>query len=227
MYPFEMTNIDNTVFALFAASGKSSLSLAHNLTHGRPKGKSPCAVYAVGLATSKGFTEGTGLYDKVLLYDAHDSDLSTELSLKPITEVMVCDFGVRGGATDKWAQKLRESHNVVQVGVGSEPMAETPEQATAKFLDGKKALAGLKRNTNASVLRTQAMEILGEKEYFESFMKEWKQFKDQDGIKSPRLVRGQGINNVAKDWGKLYKGEVGADEGLVVKLKLSRAGASL
>lgn len=223
-WTFDKGSVDgNTIFILFAGSGKTALSLAHTLKHGRPKGKAPCAVYAVGSAASKAFTEGTGLYDKVLLYDAHESNLSTELSLGTATKIMVCDFGARGGAADNWAQKLRQSHNVVQVGVGSEPMAETPEEATAKFLSGRKSSAGLKWNINASVLRTQAMEILGEKAYFEGFMREWNHFKEQGGIKGLHLVWGEGMDDIAKGWERLCKGEVGPDEGLVFKLKLSRA----
>jgi hypothetical protein len=218
-WTFDKGNVDDkTIFILFAASGKTGLSLAYALKHSRPEGKKPRGVFAVGSGTSKAFTEGTGLYDKVMLYDACDSDLQTGLNLDASTRVIMCDFGARGGAASRWADKLRDTHHVTLVGVGSEPMAETPEQTTAKFLSARQAFVGRKYDVNASALRSQAMEILGDKQYFLDFMQEWNQFKGQGGIAKLRLVWGEGMGDVAKGWERLCKGEVGPDEGLVFSL---------
>jgi hypothetical protein len=62
------------------------------------------------------------------------------------------------------------------------------------------------------------MKIFGEEKYFEDFLKEWKQCKAGGGFKGLKLVWGSGMGDVGKGWEKLYRGEVGPDEGLVFTL---------
>lgn len=99
---------DNSIIIGFAASGKTAIRLAYSLKHDRPAGKKPRTVVGVGSVSSKAFTEGTGLYDKVLTYDADSGGLGHQLGLKPDTKIVVSDFGARDGAADRWAAKLRE-----------------------------------------------------------------------------------------------------------------------
>lgn len=98
----------NTVFILLSASGKTGLSFAYALKHCRSKDK-PQGVFAIGSKASEVFTTGTGLFDKVLLYDACDSDLESELGLTPSNKIIICNFEARDGAGDRWARNCVEA----------------------------------------------------------------------------------------------------------------------
>ena len=211
-----------TVVLLFAASGKTALAFAHQLKNARPEGSKPALVVAIGSDASKAFTEGTGLYDKILTYNADSGGLAAELGLKTNSKIIVCDFGSRDGAAGRWAQKLKQSHpNTMWIGVGGEVVADSPETTMQKFMA---SIGGSRIQVNASGMRTQGMEVLGEKEYFEKFLKEWKDFKKAGGFKGLHLVWGEGMESVGKGWEKLYKGEVGPDEGLVFDLGDHKSG---
>ncbi|KAH7356762.1 hypothetical protein BKA65DRAFT_214418 [Rhexocercosporidium sp. MPI-PUGE-AT-0058] len=209
----------NAVVLVFSASGKTALSFAYNLKHGRPAGKMPRAVIGIGSEASKSFTQGTGLYDKVLTYDIDSGDLPTELSLHKDSKIVICDFGARGGASDRWAAKLLQTHkDVVQLSIGGEVAAISPEQATASFLIRHKSSSDAKPTINTSAIKDQAIEILGEQKYFDEFGRDYALFKEQGTVKGLRLVWGDGIDAVGKGWERLCKGEVGPDEGLVFNL---------
>ncbi|KAE8453068.1 hypothetical protein EG329_012255 [Mollisiaceae sp. DMI_Dod_QoI] len=200
---------------IFSPSGKTALAFAHQLKHARPVGKLPYAVIGVGSTASQTFSEGTGLYDKVLTYNADSGDLTLELGLQPDSKVVVCDFGARGNAPARWVAKLHPSYSeLVQLDVGGEVVPDSPEKVTDKYM-GRPAGALM---LNASGLRSQAMAIMGEKRYFEDFLKEWNAFKAQGGVKGLGLVWGNGMGDVKKGWESLYKGEVGPHQGLVYKL---------
>jgi hypothetical protein len=212
----------DTVILVFAASGKTALSFAHQLKHARPAGNKPGLVVAVGSESSKKFVEGTGLYDKVLKYDADSSDFTTELALNPKSKIVICDFGSRDAAAGRWAQKLKETHkNILWMGIGREVVADSPKKTTEKLAA---SMTTSMIQINASALRTQSMKILGEKEYFEGFLKEWTSLKKAGGFHGLRLVWGDGMEAVGKGWEKLYQGEVGPDEGLVFTLNGENAG---
>ncbi|KAG0652107.1 hypothetical protein D0Z07_1038 [Hyphodiscus hymeniophilus] len=217
-WKFEDAKIrEDTVVLLFAASGKTGLSFGYELKHGRPAESTPRMVIAVGSESSKGFTQGTGLFDKVLTYDADSDDLAKELGLEANSKVVVCDFGSRGVAAGRWVTKLKQSYeDVLWVGVGGEVVPDSPEKVTEKFMAG---MTSSMIQVNASGMRTQAMVALGEKEYFEDFLKHWTGFKMAGGFKGLRLVWGEGMEAVGKGWEKLCKGEVGPDEGLVFDLR--------
>jgi len=63
------------------------------------------------------------------------------------------------------------------------------------------------------------MDILGERKYFEGFLKEWNLLKERGGVKGLRLIWGEGMDDAAKGWKRLCGGEVGPDEGLLYELK--------
>jgi hypothetical protein len=63
------------------AERKTVIAFAYQLKHGRPAGRKPLRVVGVGSDASRAFTEGTGLYDKVLTYDSDRNDLGAELHL--------------------------------------------------------------------------------------------------------------------------------------------------
>jgi hypothetical protein len=208
---------EDTTMLLFSASGKTALAFAYELKHNRPAGSKPRMVVAVGSDSSRAFTEGTGLYDKILNYNADStSDLAAELGLASKSKAVVCDFGSRDSAANRWAKKLKEIHNNTYfMGIGGEVVADTPDKTMEKFLA---RTGSMMVQINASGMRSQAMKVLGEKKYFEDFLKEWKSFKEGGTLKGLRLTWGEGMGNVTKGWERLYKGEVGPDEGLVFTL---------
>lgn len=217
-----------TTVILFSPSGKTAVSLAHQLKHARPAGKLPHAIIGVGSSASQPFTEATGLYDKVLTYDADSGDLAMELGLQPDSKLVILDFGARGNAVARWAAKLRPSYkDLVQIDLGVEVGPEPPEKVTEKFIakrgGGDPANSASSVSTgslglNANDLRNQAMEILGPKKYFEEFLKEWEGFKAQGGVKGLELVWGSGMDDMKRGWESLCRGEVGPNQGLLYKL---------
>lgn len=132
----------NTTVLIFSPSGETSLTFAHQVrhSHGRPAASKARMVIGIGSEASRAFTEGTGLYDLVLCYDSDSSrdakDLGNVLSLQEDAKVVICDFGSRGGAADRWAEKLRRGYgNVVQGSIVEEVVADNPEEVTRKFLE--------------------------------------------------------------------------------------------
>jgi hypothetical protein len=214
---------EDTIMLLFSASGKTALAFAHELKNNRPAGSKPRMVVAVGSDSSRAFTERTELYDKVLKYDADStSDLVAELGLDSGSKIVICDFGSRNNAADRWAVKLKQTYkNTLFMGIGAEVVADTPEKTMEKFLAG---MASEKIQINASGMRSQAMMILGEEKYFEDFLKEWKTCKERGVVKGMRLTWGEGMGAVAEGWERLYKGDVKPDEGLLFTLHDEKLG---
>ncbi|KAL5320119.1 hypothetical protein ACEPPN_013181 [Leptodophora sp. 'Broadleaf-Isolate-01'] len=208
---------DDTILLLFAASGKTALAFAHQLKHGRPAGKSPRKVIGVGSEAPRAFAEGTGLYDSVLKYDADTNhDIGIEVGVDADSKVIVIDFGARGGAADRWAEKLKKSSkSVTLLGVGGEVVADSQEVTTQKMARRIKAR---RMQVNTSGMRSQVVGILGYKTYFEEFLGEWKLYREEGVPKRLQLVWGKGMDDVGKGWERLYKGEIGPDEGLVFEL---------
>lgn len=205
-----------TTVVIFSPGGKTAVSLAHQLKHNRPAGKLPHAVIGIGSAGSQAFTQGTGLYDKVLTYEADSGDLTTELELHPESSLVICDFGGRDNAAERWTAKLHPSHSkIVKVYCSGPVKTASPEKISEEF--GEMVKEG-RILLNASGLRSQGMEILGEKKYFEEFLKAWEDFKAQGGIKGLDLVWGSGMDDWKKGWEDLATGRVGPDQGLVYKL---------
>jgi hypothetical protein len=208
----------NSIVLVFSPSGKTALGLAYSLKHDRPAESKPRLVIGVGSANSKSFSEGTGLYDKVLTYDADSGNLEEQLGLTPDTKIAVVDIGARDGAADRWAAKLKNNYsNVVQIQIAGETKAQTPEEATAGFLARKK-VKGYKGVINASAIRSQAMDQIGEQRFYDDFAKLWDSVKTGGYIKGMRLVWGEGMEDLGRGWEKLCKGEVGPNEGLVFSL---------
>ncbi|KAE8440879.1 hypothetical protein EG329_006346 [Mollisiaceae sp. DMI_Dod_QoI] len=207
---------EKTIVLVFADSGKTALALAYLLKNGRPAGKKPQMIVGIGSSASRNFVQATGLYDKAMTYDSDSGELVLELDLTSKSKVVVCEFGSRGDAGNRWANKLRESHdNVVQLIVAGEVVRDSPEKATEKFLARTKNAATV---FNASAARVQAIEVLGEKKYFEELSRDWLSFKKHGLVKGLHMVWGEGMEEVGKGWDKLCKGEVGSDQGLVFSL---------
>lgn len=206
---------DKTIALVFADSGKTALALAYLLKN-RPVGMKPGAVVGIGSSASRAFVKDTGLYDNLLTYDSDSGDLDLELGLTPDSKVVVFEFGSRGDAGTRWADKLRHTHeHVVQLIVGGEVVKDNPETATAKFLARTKNAAVV---FNASRAGVQAKEVLGEKRYLDELLGDYLAFKESGLVKRLNLVWGEGMEDVGKGWEKLCKSEVKSDQGLVFSL---------
>jgi len=88
---------DNSTVLIFFPSGKT----AYQLRHGRPANRNPPRVVGVGSDAPRAFSEGTGLYDKVLTYNADYNDLGVKLYLKENLKIVVSDFGFRDSIADR------------------------------------------------------------------------------------------------------------------------------
>jgi hypothetical protein len=122
---------DDATVLVLSPSGKTALSFAYSLKHSRPAAKTPRAVVGIGSESSRAFTEGTGLYDHVLGYTQDNEDLGNVLDLKKDTKIIVCDFGARGSAGDRWVVSLIKTYpNVIQVGFAGEVGPKSNEAAT-------------------------------------------------------------------------------------------------
>lgn len=209
---------EKTVVLVFADSGKTALSLAYLLRNDRPTGKKPGTVIGVGSSSSRDFARGTGLYDKVLTYDFDTTaNLVDELGLTKDSKVVICEFGSRGGAADRWEERLKQHHdNVVQLIVAGEVVVESPEKASERF-----AARTAKGATvfNASVARVKAIDLFGEEQYDQELSKSWTIFKEHGLINGGlSLVWGEGMEDVGRGWKRLCNGDVRAHEGLVFSL---------
>ncbi|PVH67855.1 hypothetical protein DL98DRAFT_579062 [Cadophora sp. DSE1049] len=152
------------------------------------------------------------------VYEDDGGDLDEELGLAADSKIVVVEFGSRGGAAARWANKLRESqNNVVQLTVAGEVVKETPE-ALEKFKARAKTGATV---FNASAARVQDVNILGEKRYSDELLTEWLAFKIRGLVQVLELVWGVGMEAMGKGWEKLCKGEVKSDQGLVFYLERS------
>ncbi|KUJ10978.1 uncharacterized protein LY89DRAFT_723476 [Mollisia scopiformis] len=217
-WTLEKGTIDSkTVILIFADSGKTALALAYLLKSSRPAGTQPRTILGIGSSKSRSFAKETGLYDKVLTYDSDsDNNLDAKLDLKADSKILLVEFGSRGEAGNRWEDKFREEgRNVEQLIVAGEVVAESPEKANERFKKRTERGASV---FNASIVRGKAIEVLGEKRFFEELMREWKVFKEGGLVESLRLVWGEGMEGVGKGWERLCEGGVSADQGLVFSL---------
>ncbi|RDW82236.1 hypothetical protein BP6252_03348 [Coleophoma cylindrospora] len=207
----------DTTVVIFSGSGKTALSFAHELRYGRPEGCRPGKIVGVGSHASSRFIEGTGLYDVTMKYDADEGeDFMAQLGIDSNAKLILCDFGARDGAQDRWAGKLKalcKSRSIFII--GSEVVATNPED-TLQALKEIAQSEGIQ--INASHMRAHALKVLGEKRYFEEFLDAWKKCKS-GGVKGLNLLWGKGMEDLAAGWDRLARGEIGPDQGLVFDLQ--------
>jgi hypothetical protein len=194
---------------IFAASGKTAVSFAHQLRHNRPVESQPAAIIGVSSAASKAFTERTSFYDRVLLYSDPDGAKAATASG---AKIVLVDFGARDNAPATWHAALAPTAaEIAFVGVGGEVRPMSHDEIMAGFAKG----AGLGRvQANASGLRDKALGM-GEEAYFEEFLKAWVGFKDGGGIPGVTLKWAEGMGEWAKAWDELADGKIGPDTGLL------------
>jgi len=219
-WTFEDGQLGNDDAVLICSpSGKTALSFAYALKHWRPATKRPRAVVGIGSDASRAFTEGTGLYDHVLGYTQDSQDLSNVLNLKAGAKIVLCDFGSRDGAGDRWSASLSKTHsNFIQISIGGELGPVSNAEANAKAAARRAPTSWKKQMVNASFLRTQAHEAIGAKRYTEESDAEWNSWKASGLVRGLKLVWGEGMEEVGKGWDRLAKGDVSPAEGLIFEL---------
>jgi hypothetical protein len=205
-FPPEDADISDALVIITPAGSKTALALAQQLrSGGRPKEFQPRRIIGVGSNHSRALAMGSGFYDLVLDYGGLDKINSIGI-IECRTKAVVVDVGAREGEAEKWVQVLRKQcESVLPVIISSNA--------------GKDAVP-LNRavRVNASVLRDRAMQVEGETEYLDRFLKAWDGFKRDGGVKGLEIVRADGMAEVGKAWSSLCKGEVGPEVGLVFEL---------
>ncbi|KAL2757654.1 hypothetical protein ACRALDRAFT_1060979 [Sodiomyces alcalophilus JCM 7366] len=213
----QQADIKDAVLVFLAASGKTSLSLADQLRHGRNTGALPRKVVAVGSEASREFTQRTGLFDEVLVYnDVDREELAGILALDKATKVMLVDFAGRGDAPDRWAARLRElGGTVTGLLFGGDPTrtdlshfdAETREEGSGVYM------------VSAPTMRDDAILVEGEARYFQLLDEAWARFvHGRGGLHGVSLTWRQDIGALESDWDALWKGQYGPEIGLVYEI---------
>ncbi|KAK0736472.1 hypothetical protein B0T21DRAFT_367015 [Apiosordaria backusii] len=208
-------DIKGAVMILLAPSGKTGLSFAHELRRGRPEGEQPDKVVAVGSEKSKGFSESTGLFDEVLLYEQVDE---IERIAKKGQKIVLVNFAARGQAADTWATSLGEkfgADNVIVLLVGGDPSATRPAALYGKAMDP----ASNVYQVHAGLIREKGIENLGSAEaYYKAQEAGWEKFKSEGAIPAIQIKWGKGLDEYKAGWDALANGEYGPETGLVFEM---------
>ncbi|KAF2018425.1 hypothetical protein BU24DRAFT_421418 [Aaosphaeria arxii CBS 175.79] len=200
---------------VLSASGKTAMAFAQQVKNNRPKEHQPRAVIGVGSEASRSLSEGSGFYDKTVLYGDFDA-VKTEIESAGPHRTVVIDFGGRPGALEAWDSAfagLSETHPYTFVRVGGEVTPQVPKTATVRSTPSTKSV-----QVNANVLREKGIGLGGD-EYFSEFYEEFNKFKSNGGIPGSHIKWGSGMKGWEEGWDALCKDKVSADTALVFKLE--------
>ncbi|KAL6852031.1 hypothetical protein J3F83DRAFT_771833 [Trichoderma novae-zelandiae] len=211
-------DIANAVVVMLGASGKTALSFAYQLRRSRPAEQQPRKLVAVGSAGSRSFTEGTGIFDDVMLYanasGATDASIAARLGIDANTKVLLANFGGRGAVDEDLHTILtRVSKSVIVLIVGGDPQGGASKLNALTEVPGSGVVL-----CNVSGLRDSAMEIDGTAAYFENLQHDWSRFKERGAIKGLRMRWGKGMEEYTQGWDSLCKGSIDPTLGLVYEL---------
>ncbi|KAF2815152.1 uncharacterized protein BDZ99DRAFT_567046 [Mytilinidion resinicola] len=208
-------DISDAAVIVLAASGKTSLSFAHQVRHNRPEAAQPRLLVGVSSPLSLDFTKKTGFYDAVLLYSDAES-AKPAIAAAGVSKIALVDFGAREGVTESWHAALSPTvSSIIYIGVGSESKVTTNEEIIAGL--GKRQALGL-RQVNVSAIR-EAARAMGEQGFQDDEEAAWEGFKREGAIPGVELRWGDGMEDLAKGWDGLATGKIGPDTGLVFKLQ--------
>lgn len=212
-------DLADAVVVLLGASGKTALSFAHQLRQARPAEHQPRKLVAVGSTASRSFTEGTGLFDDVLLYtdasSATDASIAARLGIDAKTKVVLVDFGGRGTVDEELHAVLtRVSKNVIVLLVGGDPQGKGSKLRALAEVPGSGVVV-----CNASGLRDSAIKVDGgTATYFEGLSQEWTRFKERGAVNGLKLQWGKGMEEYKQGWDSLCNGSIGPTVGLVYEV---------
>lgn len=207
-------DLTDAVVVFFGASGKTALSLAHQLRRARPTEHQPRKLVAVGSAKSRDFTEGTGLFSDVLLYEdlasGTDASIAAKLGIDANTKVLLANFSGRGTADQELRAALtRVSKSVVILMVGGDLTGNG---------SGFSNMPSSVLRCSASHLRDAALEMDGAAAFFENSAREWNRFKEDVAAKAMKLQWGKGLEEYSQGWDALCNGSVDPTLGLVYEI---------
>ncbi|KAK1237565.1 hypothetical protein MKX07_006693 [Trichoderma sp. CBMAI-0711] len=211
-------DLANAVVVMLGASGKTALSFAYQLRQSRPAEQQPRKLVAVGSAASRSFTEGTGLFDDVMLYaeasNATDATIAARLGIDATTKVLLVNFAGRGTVDeDLHAVLMRVSKSVIVLIVGGDPQGGGSKLGALTKVPGSGVFM-----CNASGLRDSALETDGMAAYFERFQQEWGRFKERGAVQGFKLRWGKGMEEYTQGWDSLCNGSIDPTLGLVYEL---------
>ena len=220
-WPDSSSRLTKSVVIIFAASGKTALAFAQQLSR-RPD-KDLMRVIGVTSPSSRKFVGETGFYPDVVLYEdlQNASDMvKSAVAADKCEKVVLCDFGARGNAAKEWLNSFRASpfcagKDVVWLGVagGSTPLSH---EDIVKVGGENQALGRIQ--VNASGMRDAAMSQMGERRYFEEMLAAWDDLKAHGGVPGLRFKVGKGMEEVDRAWTRICDGEMKPDEGLLFEL---------
>jgi len=206
-------DIHDGAVVVLSASGKTATSFAHQLRRNRPLEAQPKLVVGASSALSQEFTQNTGFYDKVILYSDTESAKSA-ISAAGVSKAILVDFSAREGVVEAWHAALSPIVPVVFLRVGGEATVKGHEEIIAAA--GKLAKLGL-RQANVSAIRDAGM-AMGEQAYMDEVEVAWEGFKKEGAIPGVELRWRDGMEEWAKGWDGLAKGEIGPQTGLLFRL---------
>ncbi|ETR97922.1 hypothetical protein M419DRAFT_90358 [Trichoderma reesei RUT C-30] len=211
-------DLANAVVVMLGASGKTALSFAYQLRQSRPVDQQPRKLVAVGSVASRSFTEGTGLFDDVMLYaeasSATDATIAARLGIDANTKVLLINFAGRGTVDeDLHAVLTRVSKSVVVLIVGGDPQGGGSKLGALTKVPGSGVVM-----CNASGLRDSALETDGMAAYFERFQQEWSRFKERGAVQGFKLRWGKGMEEYTQGWDSLCAGSIDPTLGLVYEV---------
>ncbi|KAE8340743.1 hypothetical protein BDV24DRAFT_164220 [Aspergillus arachidicola] len=209
-------DITSAIVILLSASGKTALTLAHQLRRARHPSLQPQKVVGVTSKRSLAFTKTTELHDEVVHYEAATPELLGDLSISSCSKVVLCDFGSRGNSFQTWVELLKPAcKSLILLGIGDTPQVESQESLQNKFIQG--ASLG-KIQVNASDLSDMAMTLIGEDRYRQRLEESWREFLETGALPGVSLEWGSGMRSVEKVWNMLCSDEIDSRKGYVIEL---------
>jgi len=129
--------------------------------------------------------------------------------------ILIADFGARNNSLPPLLSLLRSSlpppTTLTIIGIGAEPLRAS-EYSLERALEGMGAVPE-KVQMNTSVVREQAVGVLGEEAYFGAVERGWEGFVARGGCEGGGGVGiGAGVGGFGEGWGRVCEGVVGGGE---------------
>lgn len=208
------TDLTDSVVLVLAPGSKIALAFAWMLRKERPEGgANPRKIVGVASAHSIDFVKGTRLYDETILTNEDDPvGLLKSWDVVEDRNLLLIDFGGRGGAGVKWAATLKPVYphlRFAMIGV------EVVEGSTADAVKTGIGLGGVP--FNFSQLRDVVIKNTGEAEYFEAVDQSLKNFM-QNNIPGLETRWGEGMEAVIEGYEAFCTSSVWPNVALVYKV---------
>ncbi|KAK3312752.1 hypothetical protein B0H66DRAFT_484978 [Apodospora peruviana] len=208
------TDLTDAVVLVLAPGSKVALAFAWMLRNERHQGgANPRKIVGVASEHSVDFVKATGLYNEtVLTSEENPVELLKSWGVAKDKNLVLIDFGGRGGAGVKWASALKPVYpklGFAMIGV------EVTENSTADAVKTAIGLGGVP--FNFSQLRDEAIKRTGEAEYFEAVDRSLKDFM-QNQIPGFEARWEEGMEAVMEGYKAFCTSSVGSNVGLVYKV---------